>query len=261
MHFFPSCNVLGGILRSASGNPRKACPVWQCCIFCRMWKTGREASRITGSLIIQDFSFSRAVPLICATRVHMMNLNNLIPGECKQLKNKVWESLYVEGSATEIFWIRHRWTSFYWRNKKFSSKYGFQSMWLGRAERWFYPGDVSVGCHDSPKHFQGIITLCDSSFFIYCQNHPSNQTAVPWGTVRRGKLPWGPDRGRVLVGRSPCPAGAQQWLWKWIPTSLRHTLKHGWTTVALIRLCQLLGNRLQRKMCTSGWLPKEKQRK
>lgn len=36
----------------------------------------------------KDLSFARAVPLICAARVHVIYLNYSIPGECKQLNNK-----------------------------------------------------------------------------------------------------------------------------------------------------------------------------
>lgn len=59
MWFFSSCNVSGGILRSASGNPRRARPVWQCCVFFSTCKAGREASRRTGSVVIQSFIFCK----------------------------------------------------------------------------------------------------------------------------------------------------------------------------------------------------------
>lgn len=60
-------------------------------------------------------------------------------------------------------------------------------------------------CHAGPKHFLGSITLS-----FHSQNHCSTR-----GTVRRGKLPW--ELTRCLVSQSPCPAGAQQWLWEQIP--------------------------------------------
>lgn len=147
-----------------------------------------------------------------------MNLNYSIPGECKEFKNKGWESVYLEGSATEIFSIRQRWTSFYRRNFEFSSQCGFQTMWIGRAERWLSPGNVSVDCHASPKHFQGIITL----WFLSSHSLPescSNQTAVPEGLW--GGESFHAELTRCLVRQNPCPAGAQQRLWKQIPTSLQ----------------------------------------
>lgn len=116
------------------------------------------------------------MPLICAARVHIMNLSYSTPGECKQLKNKGWESVYLEGFATQIFWIRQTWTSCYWRNIQFSSKCGFQTMWIGRAGRWLCPGDVPVNCHVSPKHFQGIITL----WFLSFRSLPGSPTRLQY---------------------------------------------------------------------------------
>lgn len=165
----------------------------------------RQEGRLPGGLEAwssKDLSLAWAVPLICAASIHIMNLNYSIPGECKQLKNKGWESVYMEGSATEIFWIRQRWTSFYWRNIKFSSKSGFQTMWIGRAERCLCPGAVSVDCHASPKHFQGVTTLWFLSFHSLPES-PQQSDCNTWGTVRRGKLLQGADTRPSLWGRVP----------------------------------------------------------
>lgn len=51
----------------------------------------RQEGRLPGGLEAwssKDLSFARAVPLICAARVHIMNLSYSIPDEYKQLKNK-----------------------------------------------------------------------------------------------------------------------------------------------------------------------------
>lgn len=141
------------------------------------------------------------------------------------VNNKGYESVCLEGSATEIFWIGQRWTSFYWRNMKFSSKRGFQTMWLEgqkgdsalEMRQWTAMLDKSISRVSSP---------CDSFLSIHCQNHCSNHTAVPeglWGGESfHRELTW------CLVRQSPCPAGTQLWLWKQIPTSLRQTPKSSW---------------------------------
>lgn len=253
MQFFPSCNVLGRILRAIQGEHVLSGGA------ASFVARTRQEGRLPGWLEAwssKEFSFARAVPLICATGVHMMNLNNLILGECKQLKDEnlcIWKDLPQRfpglGRGGPLFTGETR--SF------------LQSVDFRACDLEGQKGDSTLEtCQWTAMLVQSISRVsstCDSSLFIYCQNHPSNQYRA--GTVRRGRLPWGADRGRVLVRQSPCPAGAQQWLWQQIPTSLRHTPKNGWTTAALIRLCQVLGSRLQRKMCTSGWLPKEEQRK
>lgn len=171
----------------------------------------RQEGRLPGGLEAwssKDLSFARALLLICAARVHIMYLNYSILGDCKPLKNKGWESVYLEGSATEIFWIRQRWTSFYRRNIKFSSKCGFQTTWIGRAERWLCPGDVSVDCQTAML-VQSISWVASPSLSIH------RTTAAPEGLWGGESSPW--ELTRCLVSQSPCPAGAQQWLWEQIP--------------------------------------------